>query len=133
MGTATLNRTVNLKVMECGTCGIAFALPQSLYDHCYNEGGYWTCPLGHSRGWDKGNKKAYARELEEKVAQLESKIDIEKNRVQSAQREAAAARGQVTKIKNRVGKGICPCCNRSFQNLRRHMTTQHPDYSKEAV
>lgn len=22
----------------------------------------------------------------------------------------------------------CPCCNRTFQNLQRHMTSKHPDY-----
>lgn len=25
--------------------------------------------------------------------------------------------------------GVCPCCNRSFTNVRRHMTSQHPDYT----
>lgn len=31
---------------------------------------------------------------------------------------------------DRVGKGVCPCCKRSFTNLRRHMTTKHPDVAK---
>jgi hypothetical protein len=31
----------------------------------------------------------------------------------------------------RIGNGVCPCCNRSFTNLRRHMTTKHPEYPKE--
>jgi hypothetical protein len=24
---------------------------------------------------------------------------------------------------------VCPCCNRSFQNLRRHMATKHPEFN----
>ena len=34
-----------------------------------------------------------------------------------------------TRLKNRVGKGVCPCCNRSFANLKRHMASQHPEFA----
>lgn len=27
-------------------------------------------------------------------------------------------------------KACCPCCRRNFQNLQRHMKTQHPGYTK---
>jgi hypothetical protein len=37
----------------------------------------------------------------------------------------------VTKLKQRVANGVCPCCHRSFVNLHRHMAGQHPDYTKE--
>jgi DNA-binding XRE family transcriptional regulator len=26
---------------------------------------------------------------------------------------------------------VCPCCNRSFENLRQHMATQHADFGQE--
>jgi hypothetical protein len=26
---------------------------------------------------------------------------------------------------------VCPCCQRSFQNLSRHMKTKHPEYPGE--
>jgi hypothetical protein len=39
----------------------------------------------------------------------------------------------VTKIKNRVGHGVCPCCTRSFQNLARHMASEHPTFAAEAA
>ena len=48
-----------------------------------------------------------------------------------ANRSRAALKGQVTKIKRRVGKGICPCCRRNFANLRDHMEDEHPDWSEE--
>lgn len=41
---------------------------------------------------------------------------------------ASYARGQLTKLKRRVSNGVCPCCNRSFADLHRHMTEKHPDY-----
>jgi hypothetical protein len=43
-------------------------------------------------------------------------------------RRRASMQGVVTRTKKRIGKGICPCCNRYFKNLHRHMTNQHPEY-----
>ena len=37
-----------------------------------------------------------------------------------------------TRIKNRISKGICPCCNWYFENLAKHMTTEHPHYTKDS-
>lgn len=46
------------------------------------------------------------------------------------ERSRNAYKGQVTKVKNRVSKGVCPCCNRYFKNLHRHMENKHPDYAE---
>lgn len=35
-------------------------------------------------------------------------------------------------LRNRAAAGVCPCCNRTFEQLGRHMTTKHPEYVKEA-
>ena len=48
---------------------------------------------------------------------------------EGAERRASAARGQVTKLKNRAAAGVCPCCNRQFQNLKNHMATKHPEFN----
>jgi hypothetical protein len=56
-----------------------------------------------------------------------------KQRVARLDKELVAQRGQTTKARNqleRVGNGVCPCCTRSFTNLRRHMATKHPGFKK---
>ena len=37
---------------------------------------------------------------------------------------------QRKKFIERTGNGVCPCCKRSFTNLRRHMNTKHPNFSR---
>lgn len=37
-------------------------------------------------------------------------------------------KGLLTRMKNRVGNGVCPCCNRHFKNLQGHMKTKHPEF-----
>ncbi|HEX9950777.1 MAG TPA: hypothetical protein VGB53_03340 [Rubricoccaceae bacterium] len=36
-------------------------------------------------------------------------------------RRAAAQKGAHTRTKKRIAAGVCPCCNRTFQDLARHM------------
>jgi hypothetical protein len=76
------------------------------------------------------------KELEKKQAEVErAKRDAEYQRSQreTAERSSAAYRGKVTEIKNRVGRGVCPCCNRTFQNLMGHMKTKHPEFKENAT
>ena len=68
------------------------------------------------------------------------KSDIEKEREKTARaRDAAsqadyrarALKGVVTKQRKRSVAGACPCCNRTFQQLARHMKSKHPDYEEK--
>lgn len=36
-----------------------------------------------------------------------------------------------TRAKKRAATGTCPCCGRSFVQLRRHMAAKHPDHLAE--
>lgn len=47
-------------------------------------------------------------------------------------RSLTAQRGATKRLSNRVKNGVCPCCTRSFHNLREHMKTQHPDFKAPA-
>jgi hypothetical protein len=36
-------------------------------------------------------------------------------------------------VQKRVGNGVCPCCNRTFEDLARHMKVKHREYSLAAA
>lgn len=110
-------------------CGVQFALGSEFVERRMEDHAYWYCPNGHQQHWSQGN------ETERLKSQLEASRRIasnERDRRQRAERQRAAARGQVTKIKRRVGRGVCPCCNRTFADLGRHMTGQHPEFADGA-
>lgn len=130
---AVITEKIELETDICCVCGVLHAIPKSMRDRFYERGGRWYCPNGHHIGWDEKNSKTANDKLRAEIAQLNSRLEIEKNRVQAAQRSVAAAKGEVTKIKKRVENGVCPCCHRSFSNLQRHMTSKHPDFAKEAA
>jgi hypothetical protein len=49
----------------------------------------------------------------------------------AARRREIAAKGQLTKHRKRSAAGTCPCCNRTFANMGRHMKTKHPEFVEE--
>ena len=126
--------TVELTTTDCW-CGLPFAMPARLYKQCRDTGTTFYCPLGHKIVFKTTEADKLRRErnlLKQQLAEKDDAIREKRQECNVAWRTATAYKGHVTRIKNRIGKGVCPCCNRSFQNLARHMNSKHPDYSTAA-
>lgn len=127
-----------METQVCGQCGMHFSVPEAWISRRRNgtEGDArdYYCPAGHCRTYTgETEAQRLKRELEAKERSLkwaEERVErLIKDR-DHHQARANALKGVVTKVKRRVGHGSCPCCNRHFQNLRRHMTSKHPDYAE---
>lgn len=114
-------------------CRMTFGLAIGLYEQLQRNGQRFFCPMGHGQSFTVGPSEE--QKLRQENERLRQERDRELNWRQQerdrAERSASAYRGQVTKIKKRVGKGVCPCCNRTFADLARHMAGQHPDFHEE--
>jgi hypothetical protein len=119
----TLQATTDLEATDCCVCGVVFALPGRLLSKRRTDGGDFYCPNGHVLVY----KKPEVDRLREQLAASRSVAAAERERREAAERSVSAAKGQVTKLKRRVSNGVCPCCNRTFANVARHMATKHPD------
>ena len=51
---------------------------------------------------------------------------------ESAERAKAQAELDKKRIEKRAKAALCPCCNRSFVSLARHIQSQHPELVKPA-
>lgn len=126
----TLSTYDQYEFRACPKCGVEYAAPKIFMDECREDPTiYFYCPNGHGRHFSESEADKLRKErdrLAQRIAQKDDEIkDLENRR--------RAAVGQVTKLKNRVGHGVCPCCNRTFENLARHMTTKHPTFTAEAA
>ena len=137
------NRTVHIErsilVIECANCSVDFGIGADFERRRRDDHGTFYCPNGH------GNHFPGPTEAEKKAKQLERELDAarslaarESRRRADAESEARrkdyaarAAKGQLTKTRKRIAAGVCPCCNRSFANLARHMAGQHPNFVTE--
>ena len=136
---------VQLEIHTCPTCGVVFGVAEVVLQQKRAQGGTFYCPNAHPLGWQDNElartKKALAVE-QTRRAQAEAQVQDERQRAvrlaeanslakESLRRSLAAQKGVTTRIKNRVANGVCPCCNRHFTNLERHMKGQHPDFKGE--
>lgn len=122
----------------CCECKTPFMMSDEVHAVALNrrEKFQFYCPNGHNQHYVTGESETdkLRRErdrLKQDAARLSEEAHAAEMARQAAERRASAARGQVTKLKRRAANGICPCCNRSFANLQRHMASQHPGFISE--
>lgn len=121
-----------LETTTCGVCGVLFAPPEVLLDDCRENGSSFFCPNGHSLVFNDYENKRLKRDLErerEKSARLVAARDQAEASARAQKAQATRARNELKRIKERIDNGVCPCCNRSFKNVHRHMKSQHPDFT----
>lgn len=134
--------STSLTVTSCGFCHIPFAIPKNLYVARYADGKTFYCPNGHCIFWSettndllKEENAKLAKTLERTKLELTWQTDMRQAATKDAdhqRRRAAAARGNLTKIKNRITNGVCPVpgCKRSGlgTDVVAHIRSVHPDY-----
>lgn len=122
--------------LNCARCNETFGLSDETEAVLRRSGREFHCPWGHTQHFPLGKSEAQ---------KLQAALDEERRRRQIAEQrtaryadEAAAERrranafkGVATKVRKRAKAGTCPCCNRTFAELSRHMASQHPDFTPE--
>jgi hypothetical protein len=120
----TYTETVVLQEVVCDGCGVTFAFPQLLHKGFQRTGKSFYCPNGHTLHFQSEESRLQKQLVTEqdRYRQVEAQLVAARDQLQAAERELA-------RHKKRVANGVCPCCNRSFAQLGRHMKTKHPEYS----
>lgn len=127
----TLTYTGELIITSCW-CGIRVAIPKSLYREARERGHEVYCPIGHTFVWNETEADRLRAEVERLANQkrwANERLAAERDLRQHTERQLSAQKGATTRAKKRAAAALCPCCNRSFVQLRRHLATKHPDYN----
>lgn len=122
---------IEAQVLSCGGCGVVHAIPAAKYDKCVEEGGFWTCPNGCSRGFREGKRaqQAIVRERD-RLKQENARLAEEATAAQAGEEKT---RRSLELMRRRAKAGTCPCCQRTVAQMARHMKTKHPDYNVVAL
>lgn len=120
-----------LVVMECGECHVNFGMTYEMNQRKLNDGTSWYCPNGHCRVYSESEIEKLKKEVE-RIKRNEQWEREAKERAFHREKvlthRMAAHKGVASRLKNRIANGVCPCCKRSFQNLKGHMTIKHPSW-----
>lgn len=134
---ATLTYSGELQIETCW-CGMKHAVPVELArlqkrrrDDGLKQDGFY-CPIGHKWIYDGESQTAVLeRQLQRERANHDQTLaelsDARQERDHNENRRRAEKAAK-TKLKKRIAAGVCPCCNRTFQNLARHIAGQHPEF-----
>lgn len=133
----TINVLVALSPLTCCNCGIVFGIPENHETNLRQSHKVFYCPAGHAQHF---GGKTEAERLKDEKAELERRLQLtreSRDRQQElrfkTERRLIAQRAATTRIKRRAAAGTCPCCNRTFQALTRHMKQEHPDFVASAA
>src|SRR4030095_11332018 len=127
---------VKFKIEVCchKGCGVHFGLPYDLYEDLVKSHNWFYCPNGHNQHYVGKTEEEKLREelsrMTEREADQRRLKEQAREETQRINRTLITTKGHITRVKNRIVNGVCPCCNRTFQNLKNHMKTQHPAYKK---
>ena len=125
---ALLNFEQTQVVESCCNCGIAFSMPQGFVRKRREDGVLWYCPNGHAQHYTETEVMRLQRELDRRTLEVEAQT---RRATVAEERERRTTR-KLRRVEKRVANGVCPCCNRSFVQLARHMKSKHPDYPGKA-
>lgn len=131
---AIWDKSVQLWIEDCFRCKTRFGMSEPIYRVAMERRGSaeFYCPNGHAQVYIKGDSeetklRRERDQLKQQIAYHEDMQRQEREAREAAERRAAGYKGAATKMKNRIKAGVCPCCNRTFHDLARHIASKHPD------
>lgn len=121
----SFTQVTTFEVETCCNCSVQFAMPTQLRDRRLRDHKDFWCPNGHSQRYIGKTEEQLQRERAERAERVAA------NRAEDLRIERishASTKGKLTKTRKRIANGVCPCCHRSFVNVKRHMESQHPEF-----
>lgn len=133
----TLNYTGQLIVQDCCSCGMTFGVPADFDKRRVDDKQTFYCPAGHPQSYtgktEEKKLRERAEQLERELANRDRQLANKDEDLRATRASLIATKGVLTKAKKRIANGVCPCCQRSFANVERHMSSQHPDYAGQVT
>ena len=121
-----------LEVEECCNCHMAFAMTTQFVRARRKDHNSFYCPAGHSQHY---YGKSEETKLRNRLADTQEEVNRERgmrvdaeHKTKTVAHQRNAFKGHLKRTKRRIFSGVCPCCNRTFKQLARHMAGQHPEY-----
>jgi len=128
---------VTLVHESCCKCGVVFGLESGHQGQLLKSHGDFWCPNGHQQHYlgesDADRLKRERAEFEARLQRERVRLAAEQRIRFATERQLRAQKGATTKLRRRAAAGTCPCCQRTFQSLTRHMKDRHPDFVKAAA
>lgn len=130
---STYTQALEFTTVRCGACDVVFGMLTLFYNARRDDHRTWYCPNGHARCFGGDSEEEKLRKQLKNTQEALSRESIRNNElredVRSMKFKLQSSKMHAGKLRKRISGGVCPCCTRTFQNLGRHMASQHPTYA----
>lgn len=126
--------TSTMVFIDCANCGMIFGVTRDFEDRRRRDHQSFFCPKGHSNYYAERTEEDKLRDrlTREQAAHDQTRANRDTWQRASVRQEhkARAYKGIAKHYRRRIHAGVCPHCNRSFENVARHMKTKHAKRAK---
>lgn len=112
-----------MTVILCYKCGIEFHVATNWNANRIEDKNSFFCPNGHSQSYVGKTDREKLAEKEAELAKVRSALYAERDDKEKAQ-------AKLSRISKRIHAGVCPKCNRTFENVALHMKSKHTGTKK---
>lgn len=116
-------------VYDCATCGVLYAVTDEYDARRRFDGQSFYCPNGHSQSYT--SEASRLRKRLEEAERNATRLLAEQDRLVAEKYELARdlkrSKREHKVVMRRITNGVCPCCQRTFQDVLAHMQRKHPD------
>lgn len=122
------------ELIYCYSCRIAFAVAADVRARWREKGSTFYCPNGHDQHYCESDVQKLRKQLERTERErtwAQDNAKSERLAREATERRLIGQKSAKTRLRNRIKNGVCPCCTRSFINLREHIKTKHPDFQSD--
>lgn len=124
---------ITLVRVTCFHCKKIFGMESEIQNYYVNSHKRFVCPYcegGQSYCFKSDLEKAKEelQRAQEEIDRSRRRLNDKEIRIKHLENSVIAEKGHKTRLKKklqRVENGVCPDCNRSFQNLQKHMKSKH--------
>ena len=124
---------IEFALEECCQCRMPYLVSLSFQKQKQADKTNFYCPSGHGQSYAGNTEAQKLREgWEAANLRFQSQLNEANHARLVAENALKSEQSKRRKIEKRVANGVCPCCNRTFEDLARHMSTKHKDYALPA-
>lgn len=132
----TVDTQIKIETTECCACGIVFGVPSWFLKSRREDKKLFYCPNGHTLSYTESSSDILKREIE-KLKSDKHEVEIARWRLHDEltvrQEEVKKLQASIKRRNKRIAAGVCPCCNRTFQDLANHMQSKHPEMASVKI
>lgn len=135
MADVTYAARVSLETTTCWKCSGVYAMSEEYLNRRRKDGKVWHCPYCQAgAAFCESENDLLRKQLQAKNREAErsdAQLRMVRDQRDTAERQRNAQKAAKTRVMNRIKRGECPCCGKTFADLHEHMATKHPDYAEK--